>query len=458
MNNPSQPPNDPGQWFTLANQLRDAGKLADAIRAYQCALTLDPNFAPALVNLGTVYAMQAAWRPAIAVYQKAIQLVPNVAALYFNLGSALELDSQWSQALSAFQRTVELNPADATAWTHVGQLQFLLGQHTQGLLSLRRAVSLQPDDPIPHLALANTLLTMGFWQEGWREFEWRLTANAGLNRHFSQPQGDGSPIPGKTLLLHAEGGHGDALQFVRYVPLAAQSRANLVLECHPALFELFKQVPDISTLIPRGQPLPHFDVHIPLAGMARIFGTTEQTIPAASPYLTAPPARIKKFSLHVPSDPVLKVGLVWSGKTLQNDPRTNSVETFAPLASIPGIHFFKLQKGTAAAQPSPPGMNLIDLTAHIDDFADLAGLLAHLDLLISADTAPAHLAGAMAKPVWVLIPQRNPDRSDFRWLLDRDDSPWYPSMRLFRQKILDDWSAPVAEMAAELKNILNTKK
>jgi hypothetical protein len=350
---------------------------------------------------------------------------------------------------------VELNPDDAMMRHHLGVAQFNCGLRCEAIASFRRAIALRPDDPVMHGSLGNSLLSMGNWEEGWIEYDWLLTSPPlNFNRDFPQPRWDGSPIAGKTLLLHGEGGHGDAIHFVRYAPQAAASGATILLECHPALFKLFRQIRGVSKLLARGDSLPHFDAHIPLQGMPRLCRTTEQTIPSRSPYLTAPPKRVAKFLPKISSHAGLKVGLVWAGKPTANDGRTRNLDLFAPLAGIPGVQFFSLQKGPDASQKPPPGMNLIDLTADIADFADAAGLLAHLDLLISVDTAAAHLAGAMGKPVWTLIPYW----SDFRWLLDREDSPWYPSMRLFRQTHGSDWQEPIARLARELRMLAKERE
>jgi tetratricopeptide (TPR) repeat protein len=453
MTAPAQP-TTPGDWHQLANRLRDTGKLNDAVAAYQRALSLDPNFAPALVNLGTVYTMLNDWPPAIAAFRKAVHLIPTAAILHSNLANALEANSQWPEALASHQRAAELDPTDSGMWQSLGYAQFIAGQRKEALASLHKAVSLRPGDPILHWTLANALLAMGQWEEGWNEFEWRLAAaHAKLNRGFPQPQWDGSPAPGKTLLVHVEGGHGDGIQFIRFLPFAEKSGATLILECQPALFDLFKQIRGVSQIIPRGQTLPNFDLHIPLPGIPRLAHTTEKNIPAKSQYLIAPPDRAEKFAQLITPTPELKVGLVWAGRPMHGDVRTRGLDLFAPLFEIPGVRFFSLQKGQDATQKPPPGMNLIDLSEKIADFADTAGLLAHLDLLITVDTAAAHLAGAMGKPVWVLIPHR----SDFRWLLDREDSPWYPSMRLFRQGLDADWQMPIRRIADQLKTLAQSK-
>jgi hypothetical protein len=399
--------------------------------------------------------MQGSWTEALAAYRQAIGLAPDVAIFHYNLGAAAEMAGHWNEAMAAHQRAVELNPDDAMMLNHLGMAQIHSGLPSEGIASIRRAVSLRPDDPLMHWSLSTALLSVGYWEEGWREYEWRLAAHNGkLDSRFQQPKWDGSPIPGKTLLLHVEGGYGDALQFVRFVPLSVASGATLILECQAGLFELFKQVPGVSKLIARGEALPPFDVQIPLLSLPWVFGTTERTIPARSPYLVAPVDRVEKFLRKLSRFTGLKVGLVWAGQARRDEARTRTLDIFSPLAAIPGVTFFSVQKGAETAQKPPAGMNLIDLTADIADFADAAGLLANLDLLISVDTAAAHLAGAMGKAVWTLIPFW----IDYRWLLDREDSPWYPSMRLFRQTYGNNWQNPIERIAGELRKLVTERE
>ncbi len=215
------------------------------------------------------------------------------------------------------------------------------------------------------------------------------------------------------------------------------------------MVDLFKQIPGVWKVIAIGTELPEFDLHAPWFSLPRIFRTRVDSVPGSTGYLTAPPDRIEKFGKKVPKDGKLKVGLVWAGSLVFADGRTRTIDVFSSLTTIPGVQFFSLQKGPEATQTPPDGMNLIDLTRDISDFADLAGLLTHLDLLISINTAPVHLAGAMGKPVWML----NPFRSDFRWLLDREDSPWYSSLRIFREPQIGDWRTPLGRIEAELRKL-----
>ena len=435
--------------FNRGNSLRVAGRLPEAIQAFREAVRIRPNWPDALHNLGSVLRATQQIEPAMAAFRQTLALWPDHIGAICNIASVHLLQGKVEEAMAGYRRAIQLDPNCAAAYSSLGGALFDIGRREEGIAAYRRAISLCPNDAVMHWSLASALLATGRWEEGWEEFEWRVAVfRSDLNRGFAQPQWDGSDIQGKMLLLHAEGGHGDAIQFARYVPMAAERGATIILECHPALLELFKQVPGVWHLTARGSPLPEFDVHAPLIGLPRIFRTRPETIPSRESYLTAPADRVDKFRARIPRNSRLKVGLVWAGRPIFADVRTRTLDVFAPLAKVPNVDFFSLQKGEEASQKPPEGMNLVDLSAEIDDFADAAGLLAHLDLLISVDTAAAHLAGAMGKPVWLLTFNA---LNYWRWLLDREDTQWYPSMRLFRLPYDGNWRVPISRMAEQLK-------
>jgi hypothetical protein len=288
---------------------------------------------------------------------------------------------------------------------------------------------------------------LGEFEEGWKEFEWRLRVpQMRLARDFPQPRWTGREARGKTILLFAEGGFGDALHFIRYAPLVAARGATVLLECQAELLPLLSRVRGISAVFARGERLPAFDWQTPLQSLPLAFGTTLKTIPAEVPYLSAPPQRIAQWAKRLAGDPSFKVGLAWAGSA-EHDARSCSLATFAPLAAIPDVTFYGLQKGPQANQPVPPGLRLIQMGDELGDFADTAALVSNLDLVISVDTSVVHLAGGMGRPVWTLIPCD----SDFRWLRNRTDSPWYPTMRLFRQPAGGPWGPAVESIAAALE-------
>jgi tetratricopeptide (TPR) repeat protein len=434
----------------LGNALKNRGLLDDAIAAYRQAIALRPNYAEAHSNLGSALREKGQLDDAIAAYCQAIVLRPDYTEAHNNLGNALRDRGQLDEAIAAYRQAIALMPHYVEAYNNLGAALAGNGQFDEAIIAYRRAIQLKPDAADIHWDLAFLLLSMGRFAEGWEEFEWRLKDETKrLRRDFSAPQWNGEALAGKTLLLHAEGGFGDAFQFVRYVPLLRGRAAKMILECDSALVRLFSDLPGIDEIIARGQALPAFDYHIPLQSLPRLFKTDLTNIPNAVPYLKVQPENQASWKARVKNDGRLKVGLVWAGSPrakISDDLRTRGLDVFAPLGQMPNVRFFSLQKGPESNLARPPGLEMTDFTRDLNDFADTAALIENLDLVISVDTSVAHLAGALAKPVWVLIPFS----SDFRWLMDRTDSPWYPTMRLFRQKQRNDWQGVVAEMADAL--------
>jgi hypothetical protein len=296
------------------------------------------------------------------------------------------------------------------------------------------------------------LLREGEYLQGWQEYEWRLqrkdlTVQA---RRFTEPLWDGTPLHGATILSRAEQGFGDALQLVRYVPQLLAFGGEVIIECHPQLVSLFMEIPGVKAVYPFGGELPHFDCQLPMFSLPRVFQTTIATIPQKVPYLNVPPDRRRHWSQSIPSEEWFKVGLVWAGsRQHRNDAcRSLSLAALQPLLQIEGISCYSLQLGPAREELSAAAYagKVVDLTDGIKDFADTAALVEQLDLVISVDTAVAHLAGALGKPVWILLPYA----SDWRWLRERDDSPWYPTARLFRQASPGGWDEPIGRVVKAL--------
>ena len=298
------------------------------------------------------------------------------------------------------------------------------------------------------------LLLQGRYAEGWQEYEWRWRKSDFTSpcRHTDIPLWDGSPLLGRTILLHAEQGFGDAIQFARYAPLVAQRGGTVVVECHPQLVQLIQTIDGIQTVVPFGAPLPPFNCQAPLLSLPRIFETTLQSIPSRCPYMAVRDEYLKKWAALISTHSAsLRVGLVWAGKSYPDPLRSCRLAELAPLALLHNVTFYSLQLGAGSEQAaSPPsGMTLIDLTDQIHDFANTAALIDQLDLVIGIDTAVAHLAGALGKPVLLLLPFA----PDWRWLLHRSDSPWYPTMRIFRQKQPGDWSDAILNVQAALETL-----
>jgi hypothetical protein len=376
-----------------------------------------------------------------------------MAAAHYNLGSVLLAQFEFARAIPVFQNAIALNPNWPELHNNLGLALRNEARHTEALASFKRALTLRPDYPSAHWNLSWTLLMLGDFKSGWAEYEWRTKCPAVMTpRPFLQPQWRGEELTGRTILLHAEQGFGDMLQVVRYAPLVANRGGKVIVECRPELATLFKTVKGIEQIVIQGQPLPPFDIQCSMMSLPLAFNTTLETIPAEVPYISATTDRIAAWQEKLGTrDDRLRVGLVWAGRPAQQYDRRRSAsfEHFAPLSKVKSARFYSLQKGPAAAQAAlaPPEMDLIDLTADLHDFAETAALIANLDLVIGIESAVTHLAGAMGKPVWAILAHV----ADWRYLLNRSDSPWYPTIRLFRQTTPNDWDNVMAEVAAALQ-------
>jgi len=291
-----------------------------------------------------------------------------------------------------------------------------------------------------------------YFARGWPEYEWRWHRRQAVQRNFYATRWDGSPLAGRTILLHAEQGLGDTLQFVRYASLVKRRGGTIIVECQPPLVKLLTGCPGIDQVVAYGDALPPFEFHAPLMSLPAIFGTTVETIPQEVPYLLADPELRQKWRGELEGMREFKVGIVWQGRP---EPpwvgnRSIPLRKYAPLAQVPGVKLFSLQKGPGVEQLVASSVEVTDFGPRLDEatgpFLDTAALMRNLDLVITSDTATAHLAGALGVPVWVAIPVA----PDWRWMLNRTDSPWYPTMRLFRQTNLGDWDTVFAQMATEL--------
>jgi tetratricopeptide (TPR) repeat protein len=436
----------------------------DALGSFDRAIALMPDFAPAWNNRACVQRDLGRPADALASCDHALALQPNYPDAWSNRGNAFSDLNQPQDAERSYRRALELAPAFADAWNNLGLTQIDLNQHEDALSSYEQALAVNPSAAETHWNESLCLLQMGQFETGWQKYEWRWERNrikAG-RRHFAQPLwlGDFS-IDGKTILLHAEQGLGDTLQFCRYAALVSKLGAKVVLEAPSELMRLLATLDGVDQLVEAGQALPPFDCHCPLLSLPLAFRTDEASIPSATPYLFADPQATRGWRerLHAAADSRLKVGLVWAGgnrphvaELRKNDARRSlSFEQIAPILDVPNVQFFSLQKGAAAQQLSSSGLrhHVVDYTDALHDFADTAALVANLDLVISVDTSTAHLAGALDKPVWIL----NRFDTCWRWMLTRTDTPWYPRARLFRQPALGDWVSVMRDASEALAGL-----
>ncbi|WP_448191864.1 tetratricopeptide repeat protein [Azospirillum sp. sgz301742] len=423
--------------------LEGAGRLPEAAAAARAAIELAPDLPEARLNLGNALSGLERHGEAVASLKRAAALRPEDATAHCGLGYALEQMDRLPEAEAASRRAADLNPGLGEAWTNLGRVLNGQGRTAEALAAYAAAVRARPDNPKDHWNLALALLLNGHLAEGFAEYEWRWRYDGfpSPRRSFAQPAWAGEPLAGKTILLHAEQGLGDAIQFARYVPEVARLGARVVLEAHAPLRRLLGGLDGVTVLATLGGPLPEFDVHCPLLSLPRLVGT----IPTDTPYLGAEAGAVAEWRARLGDG--LKVGLVWAGNPGHANDRNRSLPLggLAPLLRTSGVRFFSLQK-----DPRPgdrdilADLGVIDLGPDLDDFADTAAALTALDLLVTVDTSVAHLAGALGRPVWLLLPFL----PDWRWMMDRSDSPWYPTMRLFRQSRRGDW-APVVERVAE---------
>jgi len=367
---------------------------------------------------------------------------------------ALHSEGRHEETASACREVVALDPAHAEAHELLGCCLELLGDRAGAISAFDSALRINPEFVSAHCNRGLVLLSMGDYTRGWEEFEWRWKRPElqTLRTMFSREWWDGSDLSGRTILLFAEQGFGDAIQFIRYAPIVAGTGARVVVDCHPPLKALFRQVAGVAKVLENDAEIERYDLCCPLMSLPRLLGTTLNTVPDDVPYLVASAECVRKWrEKAVSAVKTLRVGLVWASNpdTGYAWHKSMPLDMFAPLAQIAGVTFYSLQTGLPsghAAQLSP-GLDLVDLTGGLDDFSETAGLISNLDLIISVDTAVAHLAGALGNTVWTLLPRH----ADWRWRIEGHDSPWYPTMRLFRQRVEGDWSEVVEQLVTALR-------
>ncbi|WP_373990761.1 tetratricopeptide repeat protein [Duganella sp. BuS-21] len=448
--------NDSQQAYLDANHLMAAGDLAGAEEAYLQALALQPWHAAARANLAYLKELQGAAAEAEFHYRQAIALMPDHTQLQQNLGALLLKEKRFSESEIAMRAAVALAPEEASAWNQLGALLVFTHREPEGEACYRRALSLEPEHARARFNLAYVLLRQGRFEEGWRMLEARWEFE-GFPLSFDCPFWQDEALEGKSIVIGLEAGHGDMIHFCRYAPmLKARGAARVDVVCHPDLRRLLATLAGVDHVYaPDHAPTDGWDYWTRPMRLPGLFDTELASIPAAVPYLHAPPALVAHWRALLPQQG-LRVGLAWRGNpNFENDADRSlpSLMTLAALGAAAqaagGVQFVSLQKGSGAdeALTPPAGMTLLAIAPQLGDFADTAAVIANLDLVISTDSAVAHLAGAMGKPCWLLLPDY---RCDWRWMAERDDTPWYPSMRLFRQPRGGGWAPVIADVAVAL--------
>lgn len=440
----------------LGFALGELDRLDEAQSCYEEALRLRPDLAEAHHNLGNVFREQRRYEDALRHYHEALRLRPDYAKAHTNLGVALVARGDLEAALHFLSEGVRLLPDSAEAHSSLGTALCSQGRLDDALAEYEEAIQLKPNYPDAHWNRALVRLLRGDLERGWPDYEWRWRCS----RHspmpdFSQPRWDGEPLDGRTVLLYAEQGLGDTLHFIRYAPLVQARGGPVIVQCQGSLIPLLSRCRGIDGLAAWGEPSPSFDVHVPLMTLPSLFHTTLGTIPADIPYLFADPDLIAHWRRQLSPLSGRRIGITWQGSPRHAWDRHRSVPlaAFEPLGQIDGVQLISLQQGEGAEQLRDwrgrlPIINLGDLLDRANgSFMDTAAILCNLDLLISVDTALAHLAGGLGVPVWLALLHT----PDWRWLLERSDNPWYPTARLFRQPVPGDWASVFRRMAEELR-------
>jgi Flp pilus assembly protein TadD len=427
---------EPQFHFGLGCALQGLGDWDGAMVSYRRALLLDPSHSGAHLNLGCILQDQGESRAASRSAES----------------TARDLD----EAISHFQTATELAAENSAAWMNLAYAMERQGNFGEALRFYDQALAIDPNLAQARFNRSMVLLALGRMREGWNDYEWRWEASGYPRPSFPQPEWDGSALSGKRLLLYTEQGFGDAIQFARYAAVAAERGAQVTLRCAPELVSLLASAPGISMAVSAEQALPSFDVHCALLSLPRVLSDAETSIPFSEPYIRPSDALVAQWRSEI-RGPELKIGLAWASQPQNRIAplKSASLETFAPFLRVPGAHFYSLQKGEAATQAMGVlgAISLTDVAPRLRDFADTAAVIANLDMVISVDTAVAHLAGAMGKPVWTLLPYVR----DWRWYPDPDATALYPSMRLYRQTRRGDWSEAVARIADHLKRLLASR-
>ncbi len=451
--------------FGRGNAALVAGKLETAEKAYREVLKLAPDLAEAHANLGQVLDRCGQPEQAEASYRQAIRLAPANPRPYINLGVLLLAQKRHAEAEAAFTAAIGLPPAQPEAWTNLGVLHASLGRLDEAERCHRAALAMAPDYRPARFNLAYVLLRQGRYEEGWPCLEARDWARV-LEAHLPMPRWQGEPLAGRRVLIGCEAGHGDMIQFCRYAMQLKQAGvAEVTVLCHAGLKRLFGGLAGVDRVLGLDEAVPAevAEVWIPALSLPHCCGTRQVAdIPARIPYLTVEAALLTQWQARLnevvgSEGGAPRVGLVWKGNPrFENDADRSlpGLATLAPLAGVAGVRFVSLQKGAGEdeALAPPPGMTLAALGAELGDFADTAALLQGLDLVIAVDTGVAHLAGALGKPCWVMLPAY---KTDWRWLDGREDSPWYPgALRLFRQREMGDWAPVVAQLAEALRSFV----
>jgi len=447
-----QQPHQVGVLNNLGLALAALGRAPEAQQAFHAALALAPDTPEILHNLGNTLVALDRNMEALGILRRVIALRPGYAEAYNSLGNILACGGDSGEAFDAYEKAAALKPGYVSPLNNQGKLYREQGRLQEAEATYLKGLSLDPSSAEAHWGLAHVYLLLGRFAEGWKEYEWRWKLKELQGRdHHTAPRWQGENITGKRIVLYAEQGLGDAIQFIRYARLVADLGAEVIVQVPLELVRLLQGVSGVAQVLPVGGSVPDCDFHAPLLSLPHVFTTRMESVPAARPYLHVPEEIRRVWAERVKQDPPgVKIGLVWAGSPSHINDRNRScgLEVLAPLGSLHTMQFYSLRIGAdAEVSSSSTLLPLVDHSAGFTDVLETAGLIEQLDLVITVDTMVAHLAGALGKPVWVLIPFA----PDWRWMLDRGDTPWYPTMRLFRQPRPGAWESVVQSVVGALE-------
>ncbi len=452
---PATAPQRIAQLMQLATEHEQAGRLDEAESILRHVIAEAGEHHPALHLMGIVAFKQDRVAESVRLMERSIAVAPMMALYYRNICEVYRVLGQLDEALVAGRRAAALAPDDVHCYHNLGVLHYHRLELDEAIACGERAIALDSGFAGAHFGIAEASLLRGDFERGWEEYEWRMKlANAPpLLPPSERPQWDGAPLRDGTLLLIADQGYGNVIQFARYIPWAAERCPHLAIACSAELHAVIEQQPGAGSLFDHWERAPEFIAYCPLSGLPRLAGTRLETIPGGIPYVRADPARSAAWAERL--DALLppnyrRIGIAWAGRPTHHNDRNRStvLATFAPLTEIPGIALVSLQKGPAQAQIGGYWGHapLVNLGPEIRDFADTMAVLDCLERVVSVDTSIIHLAGAMGREAWVMLPHA----PDWRWLLNRSDTPWYPTLRLFRQGAERSWTAVIAGIASEI--------
>jgi tetratricopeptide (TPR) repeat protein len=444
----------------LGKAYHGLGMLKEALEYFSQSVLHTPNKVEALCDQGTILSAMHRPEESLSSYDTALRVNPEHADTWCYRGNALKQTGRYDEALLSYSKAIQINPQHGIAWSNRGILLSALKRNKEALLDYERALIINPDHADAHFNRSICRLATGDFENGWQEHEWRFDIEnyKGIKRLFTQPLWLGQHnIEGKTILIYSEQGLGDTIQFSRYTSLIASLGASVLLEVQSPLISLLRNLGGVSKVINKGDALPDFDFHCPLLSLPLAFKTEMETIPSRVPYITHDTVLADHYQTVLEGISGPRIGIVWSGTDLGNNDWSRSVPLvkFLNFASTNLPTLISLQKEARAQDQSILESNkaILHFGDKLLDFSDTAALISCMDIIITIDTSVAHLAGAMNKPVFILLPYS----ADWRWFLDRSDSPWYPSARLFRQTSAGDWDSVIEKVNMELRAFLQVK-